>query len=176
MIIIHSLSSLFSSVIQSCAVLCDPMDCSMSRLPCQSPAPGACSNSCPLSQWHHPTISFSAVPFSSCLDSFPESGLFQWVSSSNQVGQSIGTSASASVLPFSLRFLIFHQIELWRPSSIQFPFYSLFWVLYQISWVSLSEQRFTDSYSVWFDAMAVNTQTVLCACSVALNSLRPHGL
>ena len=103
-------------------------------------------------------------------------GLFQWVGSSNQVGQSIGTSASASVLPFSLRFLIFHQIELWRPSSIQFPFYSLFWVLYQISWVSLSEQRFTDSHSVWFDAMAVNTQTVLCACSVALNSLRPHGL
>ena len=162
MIIIHSLSSQFSSVLQSCTVLCDPVDCSMSRPPCPSPAPGACSNSCPLSQWHHPTISVSAIPFSSCLESFSESGLFQWVSSLNQVGQSIGTSASAPVLPFCFRFLIFYQIEVWRPHSIQFPFYSLFWVFYQISWVSLSEQRFTDSHSVWFDAMAVNTQTVLC--------------
>ena len=63
--------------------------------------------------------------------------------------------------PFSFRFLIFYQIEVWRPHSIQLPFYSLFWVFYQISWVSLSEQRFTDSHSVWFDAMAVNIQTVL---------------
>ena len=41
-----------------------------SRLPCPSPTPGAYSNSCPLSQWYHPTISFSVVPFSSCLQSF----------------------------------------------------------------------------------------------------------
>ena len=46
------------------------------RLPCPSPPPGACSNSCPLSQWHHPTISYSVVPFSSCLQSFPASGSF----------------------------------------------------------------------------------------------------
>ena len=47
------------------------------RLPCPSPAPGACSNSCLLSRWCHPTISSSVVPFSSCLQSFPASGSFQ---------------------------------------------------------------------------------------------------
>ena len=47
------------------------------RLPCPSPAPTACSNSCPLSWWCHPTISSSALPFSSCLQSFPESGSFE---------------------------------------------------------------------------------------------------
>ena len=46
------------------------------RLPCPSPTPGACSNSCPLSQRCHPTISFSVIPFSSCLQSFPASGSF----------------------------------------------------------------------------------------------------
>ena len=47
-----------------------------SRLPCPSPTPGTCSNSCPLSWWCHPTISSSVVPFSSCLQSFPASGSF----------------------------------------------------------------------------------------------------
>ena len=46
------------------------------RLPCPSPTPWACSNSCPLSGWCHPTISFSVVPFSSCLQSLPASGSF----------------------------------------------------------------------------------------------------
>ena len=46
------------------------------RLPCPSPTPGACSNSCPSSWWCHPTISFSVIPFSSCLQSFPTSGSF----------------------------------------------------------------------------------------------------
>ena len=48
-----------------------------SRLPCPSPTPGACSNSCALSQWCHPTISSSVIPFYSCLQSFPASGSFQ---------------------------------------------------------------------------------------------------
>ena len=47
------------------------------RLPCLSPTPGACSNSCPLSQWWHPNISSSVIPLSSCLQSFPASGSFQ---------------------------------------------------------------------------------------------------
>ena len=47
------------------------------RLPCPSPSPRACSNSCPVSRWCHPTISSSVVPFSSCLQSFPASGSFQ---------------------------------------------------------------------------------------------------
>ena len=57
------------------------------RLPCPSPTPGACSNSCPLSWWCHPTISSSVVPFSSCLQSFPTWGSFQWVSFLHQVAK-----------------------------------------------------------------------------------------
>ena len=56
--------------------LCDPMDCNMSGSPVLPLSPGACSDSCPLSRWHHPTISSSVVPFSSCPQSFPESGCF----------------------------------------------------------------------------------------------------
>ena len=52
------------------------------RLPCPLPSPGACSNSCPSSQWCRPTVSSSVTPFSSCHQSFPASGSFQWVDSS----------------------------------------------------------------------------------------------
>ena len=55
------------------------------RLTCPSPSPRACSNSCPLSRWCYPTSSSSVIPFSSCLQSFPTSGFFQWVSSLHQV-------------------------------------------------------------------------------------------
>ena len=71
------------------------------RLLCPSLSPRVCSNSCPLSQWCHPTISSSVVPFSSCLQSFPASG--KWVSSFASGGQSIGASASASVLPKNIQ-------------------------------------------------------------------------
>ena len=73
------------------------------RIPCPSPTPGACSNSCSLSQWHHPTISSSVIPFSSCLQSFPASGSFpmSWLFKSH--GPSIGISASASVLPMNIQ-------------------------------------------------------------------------
>ena len=73
------------------------------RLPCSSPSPGACSNSCPLSQWRHPTISSSVVPFSSCLQSFPASGSFPIGQFFISGGQSIGASASASVLPMNIQ-------------------------------------------------------------------------
>ena len=55
------------------------------RLPCPSPTPRAYSNSCPLLRWCHPTISFFVILFSSCLQSFPASGLFQWVIPLHQV-------------------------------------------------------------------------------------------
>ena len=73
------------------------------RPPCPSPIPGVYSNSCPLSQWCHPTVSSSVVPFSSCLQSFTASGSFpmSWFFSSG--GQSIGVSASASVLPMNIQ-------------------------------------------------------------------------
>ena len=71
------------------------------RLPCAPLSPRGCSNSCPLSRWCHPTISSSVVPFISCLLSFPESGSFPmgWLFASGN--QSIGASASASVLPMN---------------------------------------------------------------------------
>ena len=67
---------------------------------CSSPTHGACSNSCPSSWWCHPTILSSAVPFS-CLQSFPASGSFPMNQFSASSGQSIGASASASVLPMN---------------------------------------------------------------------------
>ena len=66
-----------SSVQFSCSVVSDslwPHGLQHARLPCPSPTPRACSNSCPSSRWCHPTISSSVVPFSSCLQSFPASG------------------------------------------------------------------------------------------------------
>ena len=73
------------------------------RLPYPSPTPEACSNSCPLSQWGHPTISSSVVPFSSRLQSFPASGSFPRSQFFTSGGQSIGASASASVLPTNIQ-------------------------------------------------------------------------
>ena len=73
------------------------------RLRCLSLTPGAYSNSCPSSRWCHPTISSSVGPFSSCFQAFPASGSFpvsQFLTSS---GQSIGVSASASVLPMNIQ-------------------------------------------------------------------------
>ena len=69
------------------------------RLPCPSSIPRACSNSCPLSQWCHPTILSSVIPFSSRLQSFPASGSFPMCQLFTSGGQSIGVSASASVFP-----------------------------------------------------------------------------
>ena len=68
------------------------------RLPCPSPTPRACSNSCPLNQWCHPPISSSVIPFSTCLQSFPASGTLPMSRLFALGGQSIGASASASVL------------------------------------------------------------------------------
>ena len=73
------------------------------RPPCPSPTPGVYSNSCPLSWWCHPTISSSVVPFSSHLQSFPASGSFQMSQFLTSSGQSIGVSASASVISMNIQ-------------------------------------------------------------------------
>ena len=73
------------------------------RLPCQSPTPGVYSDSCPSSQWCHPTISSSVVLFSSCLQSFSASGSFPVSQFFASDGQSFGVSASASVLPVNIQ-------------------------------------------------------------------------
>ena len=88
----------FSSVAQSCPTL-RPPGLQHTRPPWPSPTHGIYPNSCPLSRWCHPTISSSVVPFSSCPQSFPGSGSFQMSQLFTSGGQSIGVSASTSVLP-----------------------------------------------------------------------------
>ena len=73
------------------------------RFPCPSPTPGASSNSCLSSQWCHQAISSSVVPFSSCLQSFPASGSFLMSHFFASGHQSVGASASASVLPMNIQ-------------------------------------------------------------------------
>ena len=106
-----------------------------------SPSPGACSNSCPLSRWCHPTISSSVVPFSSCLQSFSASGSFLKISQLFSSGsQSIGASALASVLPMNiqdrfplgstglilrgtLKSLLQHQVQKHQSFGVQLSFW-----------------------------------------------------
>ena len=94
----------WGSVQFGCSVMSDslqPHESQHARPPCPSPIPGVHSDSCPLSQWCHPAISSSVIPFSSCpqslpaSESFPMSQLFAWG------GQSIGVSALAPVLPMN---------------------------------------------------------------------------
>ena len=73
------------------------------RLPGASPTPRACSNSCASSQWCHPTISSSVIPFSSCLQSFPTPGSFPMSQLFTLGGKSIGVPASASLLPMKIQ-------------------------------------------------------------------------
>ena len=90
----------------SCSVMSNslrPHGLQHARLPCPSPTPRAYSNSCPLSQWCHPTISSSVIPFSSCLQSFPASGSFPVSQFFASGGQSIGVSALASVLLMNIQ-------------------------------------------------------------------------
>ena len=93
----------FSSVQFSHSVVSDSLwhhRLQYARLPCPSPIPRTCSDSCSLSWWCHPTISSSVVPFF-CLQSFPASGSFQMSQFFTSGGQSIGVSASTSVLPMN---------------------------------------------------------------------------
>ena len=78
-----------------------PHELQHARPPCPSPTPRIHPNPCPLSQWGHPTISSSVIPFSSCPQSFPASGSFQMSQLFASGGQSIGVSASTSVLPMN---------------------------------------------------------------------------
>ena len=78
-----------------------PHELQHTRPPCQSPTPGVHPNSCSLSQWCHPTISSSVIPFSSCPQSLTASGSFQMSQLFASGGQSIGVSASTSVLPMN---------------------------------------------------------------------------
>ena len=91
--LLFSRSVVFSSLL--------PHGLQHARFPCPSPTPRACSNSCPLNRWCHPTISSSVIPFSSCLQSFPESGSFPISYLFTSSDQSLG--ASASVHPMNIK-------------------------------------------------------------------------
>ena len=96
----------FSSVHFSRSVVSSflwPHRLQQARPPCPSPTPQIYSNSCPLNQWYHPTISSSVVPFSSILQIFPASGSFPMSQFFASVGQSIGVSASTSVFPMNIK-------------------------------------------------------------------------
>ena len=95
---------LLSSVQFNNSVMSDslqPHELQHTRVPCPSSTSRVYPNSCTLSKWCHPTISSSVVPFSSCLQSFPASGSFQMSHFFTSCGQSIGVSASTSVVPMN---------------------------------------------------------------------------
>ena len=119
------------------------------RLPCPSLSPGVYSNSCPLSEWCHPTISSFVVPITSHLQSFPASGSFplSWLFASE--GQRTGASASVSVLPVN--------IQGWFPLGLT--------VLISFESKGLSRVFHSDFRSF---------SSVQFSCSVLSDSLRPH--
>ena len=96
------------------------------RLLCSSPSPGACSNSCPLSQWCHPTISSCVIPFSSCLQSFPASGHF--LSFPNKINQyyteilvAIANAYLFLVLKGNFSFSMLETFNIWNSLYIFYP-------------------------------------------------------
>ena len=115
----------FSSVTQSCLTL-QPHGLQHAKPHWSSPTPGACSNSCPLSSWCYPTISSSVVPFSSSFQSSPASGSFSMNQLFTTSGQSIGVSASTSLLPMN--------IQDWFP-------------LARTSWISLQSKGLSRVFS-----------------------------
>ena len=114
------------SVARLCLTRCDSTDCRNARFPCLPPSPRVCSDSRPSSQWCHPAISSSVVPFSPCLQSYPASGSFSMGQLIPSGGQSIGASASASVLPMNIQ-----------------DWYPLGWT----GWISLQSKGFSRVFS-----------------------------
>ena len=119
------------------------------RPPCPSPIPGVYSNSCPLSRWCHPTISSSVVPFFSCLQSLPASGSFQMSQLFTSGGQSIGVSASVSVLP--------KNIQDWFP---------LGWT----GWISVKSKRLSRVFS----STTVQKHELFSIMTLRLNKTSTH--
>ena len=104
----------------------EPHELQHARPPCLSPTPGVYSNSCPLSQWCHPTISSSIIPISSSFQFFPASGFFPMSQFFASGSQRIGVSALASVLPMNTQD--------WSPSE---------WT----GWISLQSKGLSRAFS-----------------------------
>ena len=166
------------------------------RLPYPSPSPGSWSNSCSLSQWCHPTISSSIIPFSSCLQSFPTSGSFLNSQLFASGGQSIGASASTSALLMNIQdwFLLgwtgFISLQSKGLSGV-FPnttvqkhqFFSTQPSLWSYSHIHTWLLEFTLQLKAnsWYDITAtepihVNSFSQLCLCIYVLKGHRSYKL
>ena len=122
------------------------------RPPCPSPTPRVYSNPCPLSWWCHPTISSSVIPFSSCLKSFPASGSFPLSQLFTSGWQTIGVSASASVLPMNIRD--------WSPLGWTG------WISLQSKGLSRVWQHHSSKASIWCSAFFI--ERPLCSAGVTV--------
>ena len=151
----------FSSVQFSHSVVSNflwPRGMQRSRPPCSSLTPGVYSNSCPLSWWCHPTISYCVVLISSWLQSFPASGSFQMNKFFESSDQSIGVSASAFVLPMN--------IQGWFPSVLTgIPVQGT---------LKTCVQQITQNHIIT-RKFKLKPPSV-CMCSVMSNTLWPNGL
>ena len=125
-----------------------PHGLQQARLPCPSPTPGACSNSCPSSRWCHPTFSSSVVPFSSCLQSFPAS-MFQGCPQStpphsNHPGPLNSPAMDIlHIFHISLSFRIFFLP--WVPNSSPLFTWSQVWDDTQLPWVSTPKRAWSPN-------------------------------
>ena len=129
------------------------------KLPCPSPSPGACSNSCPLSQWCHPTISSFVVPFSSCLQSSRASESFPMIWLFISGGQSIG--ASASVLPMT--------IQGWFPLGLTGLISSLSKRLSRLFCTTIWKHQFFGTlHSLWSDSHTYMTTEKTVALTIQI--------
>ena len=147
------------------------------RLPCPSPTPGPSSNSCPSSRWCHSTISFSVIPFSSHLQSFPASGSFQMSQFSALGGQSFGVLASASVLPMNIQDWFPLGWAGWIQGSLK-HLLQYHRSKASILWCSaFFAVQLSHPYMTTGKAQVENLYLhVMFSCSVVSDSLQPHGL
>ena len=140
----------------SCSIMSDslwPHEPQHTRPPCPSPIPRVHPNPCPLSQWCHPTISSSVLPFSSCPQSFPATGSFQMSQLFASGGQSVGVSASTSVLPM--------KTQDWS---------SLGWT----GWISLQSKGLSKESSPTSQFKSINSSVLSFLYSPTLTSIRDH--
>ena len=129
-----------------------PQGLQHARLPCPSPSPRVCSNSCASNRWCHPTISSSVVPFSSCLQSFPELGSFPMNQFFASGGPSIGVSALASVLTVN--------IQDWFPLGLT-------------GWISLQSKGLSRVFSTP-QFKSINSSSLSFICSPTLTPIHDY--
>ena len=140
-----------------------PHESQHTRPPCPSPAPGVYSNSCPSSQWCHPAVSSSVVPFSSCPQSLPASGSFPMSQLFAWGGQSIGVLGSASVLPMNTQG--WSPLG-WKGYTLLFSLYFVFIIYTQESCLRNSKfLSFKKQYlCIWLHRVLVVSHVIFAEC------------